>query len=633
MSASVTVTLVVLLVQPESIVWLTLAQLVMLVGAAFTLVVRHRRLEQEREAMQQLTRHLREAQQQADTVSHSKSRFLANISHELRTPLNGMVGMLSMLQASRLDPQQRSQVQTAYRCADHLQVVLNDLMDLSAMEDGKMALQPEPVDLHALLHDLGELMRPQAERKGLTFMVDIDDRLSRQVLGDPTRIKQIVLNLLSNAIKFSDRGRVSLLVQPVAPTPGEMTQPSDLSQSHLHVRVIDQGMGMDSTTLSQLFRRFELGDASTSRRFGGSGLGLAISRNLAQMMGGDITVTSRPRTGSTFTLDLRLPLVQPHPQVDHPIELITREAGSPGLDIVVAEDHPVNRLVVKNLLERMGHGVRFAIDGENAVQETRRKVPDLVLMDLHMPHVDGYEAARQLRSGHDAASQVPIVALTADVLQDSREQVNEAGMEGFLTKPLQLDQVEQLLVRMFGTRGAAQQLPADAQAPTESPAATSQVSGASTALAPSRQAAPTGDIQQHLDMALINEACSAMNLAGYRLLLDQFLLDESRRLYRVCALLHAGEHGELALAAQGMHSRAELLGLTALANVFSQIGSLHVDADAAMHQELCDRLKSAIATTHLLAVSMGLTDAPFPTLPQDDQTTTGSGSSMMPKRS
>jgi signal transduction histidine kinase/DNA-binding response OmpR family regulator len=622
-----------LLAQHQRFLWLTLAQLAVLLAAAATLVVRHRRQEQARQASEELNHDLRKSRQQAEAANLSKSRFLSNMSHELRTPLNGMLGMLSILQASGLDSQQRGYVKVAYDSADHLQVLINDLIDLSAMEEGKIALNAEPVDLHALLISVGELIRPQAAQKGLTFVVDADDRLSRLVLGDPTRIKQIVLNLLSNAIKFSDRGRVSLLAQPVAPTPEESARAPDPSRLHLHIRVIDQGIGMDSATVSRLFRRFESGDTHTLRRFGGSGLGMEISRKLAQMMGGDITVSSRPHTGSTFTLDLRLPLVQPFLLMDTPSAPVrTREAGTPGLDIVVAEDHPVNRLYVKSLLERLGHGVRFAVDGEKAVEETRRQVPDLVLMDLHMPKVDGFEAARQLRNGHDAAAQVPIVALTADVLQESRVQASEAGMQAYLTKPLQPDQIAQLLVQMFGVRGAAERAPAGGKpvAANTPSASDARLASAST---PISLATPGSAIDTHLDMVLINEACAAMNVAGYRLLLNQLMQDESRKLYSLCALLQGGVHPELAPTARTMQTQANRLGLIALAKACAQIEAFSTDLDASTQKNLCDRLKSAITTTHALAASMGLTSAPFPSLPQAAQTTTGSGSSMMPKRS
>ncbi len=631
-TASVAVTMAVPLLRHEHMEWLTLAQLVVLLVAAFLLVLRHHRLERVREAAEQQMQELQEARERAESANHSKSRFLASMSHELRAPLNGMLGMLSMLQASKLDPQQCSYMKIAYHSADHLQVLLNDLIDFSAMEDGKMKLHPEPIQLQEMLQAVGDLMRPQAEQKGLTFMVDVDDALSQRLLGDPTRIKQIVLNLLSNAIKFSDRGRVSLLAQPVAPTQEEMTQVQDPSRLHLHIRVIDQGMGMDRTTLSRLFRRLDLADAGTSHHFGSSGLGLEISRNLAQMMGGDISVVSRRQTGSTFTLDLRLPLENPLTPKAAPSHPMAREAGTPGLDIVVAEDHPINRLDVKNMLERMGHGVRFAEDGEKAVLETRRKVPDLVLMDLHMPNVDGFEAARLLRSGHDAASLVPIVALTADSLDSAREQASDAGMEGFLCKPLQLEEIEQLLVRMFGVRGASEQRPADADPATEPlQAATSHALDASPA--PTDPPEPIDNIQRHLDMAMIKEICAATNVTGYKVLLDQLMLDESRRLFLLSTLLDAGDAGELVLAAKGMRAHVARLGLTELSRICTQIESTDINTAAAVRLDLNDQLKLAIKTTHALALSMGLVSAPCPALPLAYQTTTGSGSSMMPKRS
>ncbi len=592
-----------MLSQNDRIVWLTLAQLVMLLAAAATLALRQRRQQQEQERLENLTRELREANLEAQEANRGKSQFLANMSHELRTPFNGMLGMLSLLDDTQLNTQQTDYVRTAQASAGHLLTLLNDILDVSALEAGKMRIAPAPMHLPALLMDVEALMRPVAQEKNLAFTMVVPAELPQWLQADGTRIKQIVLNLLSNAIKFSSEGTITLSVEA---SPAGALVP-------LRVRVRDQGIGMDTQTQTRLFQRFSQGDSSTSRRFGGTGLGLEISRSLARLMGGDISVDSEPGLGSVFTLALVLPCC-PAPAVAEVAQMAARRpSGTQGLDILVAEDHPVNRKYMEGLLKRLGHRARFAEDGAQAVVEARRIVPDLLLMDLHMPVMDGLQATRTLREGSDAAASVPIVALTADAFQESRDRTLAAGMNGFLSKPVRTDQIETLLIQLFGERGAT--LP-----PGESPPA-APMAHAAPAAKPAAAKVPrrrfrAGDVGHHLDMNLVGEVCIAVSLAGYTSLLESFFGDETQGVGALEVALQAADTGTLQSLAHSVKGAAASLGLQALAQAALRIEKSGQDFSAAQCLESRTELRELLQTAHAMCHRMGLiSTAPPPAEP------------------
>ena len=430
--------------QSTQIRWLIGAQVLLLLLAATGLLLRQRRQEQEQAALQALNAELAAARDLAEEANRSKSLFLANMSHELRTPFNGMLGMLDMLGDSQLDPLQREHMQTAKDSAQHLLRLLNDILDMSALESGRILIQPEPVNMRRLLGDVQQLMGSQAQHKGLEFVFKAPLQWPDWVETDPTRVRQILYNLLNNAIKFTDSGRVTLSVN-CAPGPS--------GALHWTFAVSDTGIGMDPATLAQLFQRFHQLDAGANRRFGGSGLGLEISRTLARLIGGDITVASQPGQGSTFTLTLKTPAC-PAPKADQPPAnplpppaAGLTEPAPPQLEILVAEDHPVNRSFIGTLLERLGHGASFAVNGREALEQIEQRDFDLILMDIHMPEMDGLEATRALRSRSDDKRHIPVIALSADVMNKARERALAAGIDEFLSKPVQKQQLQQTLLR------------------------------------------------------------------------------------------------------------------------------------------------------------------------------------------
>jgi CheY-like chemotaxis protein len=389
--------------------------------------------------LEELTAELRTAREAAEVASAAKSSFLANMSHEIRTPFQGLKGMLGLLSATPLDERQSGYLRTATASADHLLTLLNDILDMSRLESGRMALSPHPQVLPDLLAEVEALMRPQAQFKGLSLDVRLDPAAPFRVMLDATRVRQVLFNLLSNALKFTERGGVSLEVAVPAAQAGALSTGDARSAGvvmQVEFRITDSGPGMDADTLARLFQRFSQGDESLSRRFGGTGLGLEISRSLARLMDGDVTVSSQVGQGSTFTFSL--PLTVLPETVEEPLHKPSapRRQGR-SLRVLVAEDNEVNRMVMEAILGGMGHAVEFAENGEQAATLATEQDWDIVLMDLHMPVMDGLQATQAIRSHVDARrANVPIVALTADVFAETRERCLAAGIQGFLTKPV-----------------------------------------------------------------------------------------------------------------------------------------------------------------------------------------------------
>jgi signal transduction histidine kinase/ActR/RegA family two-component response regulator len=423
----------------RSAIALTLLLSLVSLGFAAIALGQLRRLDTRRRALEALAGELRAARGAAESASRAKSAFLANMSHELRTPFQGLLGMLELLDQGALDSAQRRQLVVARDAASHLLAVLDDVLDISRLEAGTLTLQSEPVAPRDLLADVRALMAPAADRKHLSFETRCDASVPARMRLDGLRVRQVLFNLLSNAIKFTERGGVLI---EAAVRDGELV-----------IAVADTGIGMDEATRALLFQRFSQGDDSTSRRYGGTGLGLEISRSLARMMGGDITVQSAPGAGSRF--ELRLPVadaVAAEPvRAAEPGVPARALAATQRLRLRVAEDNEVNREVLAAMIDGLGQEAHFAQDGREALDAAASQDFDLVLMDLHMPGMDGIEAARAIRALEGGRSRVPIAALTADAFDDTRERCMAAGMDAFLPKPVSVEALARLIAAQAAT--------------------------------------------------------------------------------------------------------------------------------------------------------------------------------------
>ncbi len=436
-----------LLEQNLQILWLTGGQLLLMVLVAWGLVWRSRVQQREESALKLLNEELALARQAADRANVGKSLFLANMSHELRTPFNGVMGLLSLLSKTPLSAEQADLVHVANDSAHHLSQLLNDILDLSALESGNISVSKEALHLQSFLRGIEATFQPLAAQKNLRFELNTQIDEDLWVQGDSTRKRQILFNLIHNAIKFTQQGSVVLHARTV----------DQEQQRWLELRVEDTGIGMDEEALGQLFQRFFQVDSGLSRHFSGVGLGLQISLSLARRLGGDITVQSQSLVGSVFTV--RLPLVV---WTAPPVPLASSMPPGPGasaersLRILVAEDHPVNRKYLSILLQRLGHQATFCENGELALSALIRGDYQLVLMDIHMPVMDGLTATRAIRALPKPQSQVPIIALTADVLQEARDQAKAAGVNAFIAKPVKQEDLEPVMADVIARALAAE---------------------------------------------------------------------------------------------------------------------------------------------------------------------------------
>ncbi|MET0273007.1 MAG: ATP-binding protein [Phenylobacterium sp.] len=384
---------------------------------------------------------LADAERRANEANDAKSIFLSMVSHELRTPMNGVLGMARALQRTPLDERQAEYAETIVRSGDSLLTILNDLLDHSKIEAGRMDLEIEPFDLRRIGEQSVELWAETADAKGLALACRSDPQLPPYVLGDETRVRQIIVNLLSNAMKFTETGSVILELR---------THGFPQSASGVEIIVCDTGPGMTSEQVARLFRPYSQAEVSTARRYGGTGLGLSICRELSSIMGGEIGVESEPGRGSTFRVRLPLPAAAA-PARAAP----TGTLDLPPLRVLVTDDNPINLAVARALLEAAGAAVETAIHGAEALERLRVEAFDVVLMDVRMPVMDGIEAVGRIRAGEAGPRDIPVIALTADGGPGESGRLVGLGFDALQGKPIQPAELFAAIEKVLADQQAA----------------------------------------------------------------------------------------------------------------------------------------------------------------------------------
>jgi len=403
--------------------------------------------------IQENQRKLRHAKREAQAASAAKSEFLASMSHEIRTPLNGILGMAQALASRHLDTDEREMVGAILDCSKSLMTLLNDILDLSKIEAGKLDIAPIADDFRHKLKRTERFYHPKAEEKGLFLRVIVDKSVPSVLEFDPVRFRQCVDNLVSNALKFTSEGGV-IVAATCEPTGKD-------DRVRLKIHVSDTGIGMSDEQVDQLFENFQQADRSTTRIYGGTGLGLAITRKLARMMGGDVSVVSKPGKGSIFTLSFEagLPENAAAPKLvesfkPHEVKIRDeRVVDFRGKTALVVDDNRINRRVARLFIEPVGLHVVEASGGEEALEILQKTKVDIVLLDIHMPKMDGPETLRRLRAMGGVCETVPVIALTADAMAGDRERYLKIGMSDYVSKPIDERQLIAVMSRCMSAAG------------------------------------------------------------------------------------------------------------------------------------------------------------------------------------
>jgi signal transduction histidine kinase/ActR/RegA family two-component response regulator len=411
------------------------------------------KLGEREDDLKRAMRDLESARDAANAANVLKTQFLANMSHEIRTPLNGVLAMAEVMSMGELGDVQRERLGIIRQSGSLLLAVLNDVLDLSKIEAGKLSLVKEDFDLTATLGASAETFRILAEGKGLEFRFGVSEEAAGWWRGDADRLRQIVGNLLSNAVKFTSKG----LVEAQVDVNGET--------GALRLVVRDSGVGIAPEKLPALFEKFTQADNSATRRFGGTGLGLAICRELTQMMGGSIDVESREGRGSTFTVEL--PLTRGESVTTHQADT-SHDSGDRNLRLLAAEDNPTNQQVLAAVMESLGIDIDIVSDGRQAIESWKVGGYDLILMDIQMPVMDGIDAAREIRAieQDEQRKRIPIVALTANALTHQVDEYMAAGMDGHVAKPIEIAKLYEAISAALtaAATGASGRTPAQAGA-------------------------------------------------------------------------------------------------------------------------------------------------------------------------
>ncbi|WP_152597955.1 sensor histidine kinase [Novilysobacter arseniciresistens] len=564
------------------------------------------------DANRRLQDELRESEARAQAANHAKSAFLASMSHEIRTPMIGVTGMIEVLAHTRLEPDQRRALNVIQQSSQSLLQIIGDILDFSKIEADRLELAPEPLRLDALVRATTANYAGAASSKGLGLDCTIDPRVAPAYLGDPLRLRQVLSNFLSNAIKFTAQGEVRVALEWL----GEAGPATDgTPRDRLALHVTDTGIGIAPEAQARLFQPFSQGEDDTTRRFGGTGLGLVICERLARLMGGEVTMDSAPGRGTTMRVDVVLPRAAlddvaaepadddaPVPFSARAVPDVARAERERSL-VLLVDDHPTNRLVIARQLALAGYASESAEDGAEALQRWRGGRYALLLSDVHMPRLDGYQLARAIRKeeARDVRVRTPIVALTASALKGEAERCLGAGMDDYLAKPVSVPVLQACLQRWLPhTAGAAADADPASDADETPVAGDPAGSGAVEADIPAdaRDAAPILD--GHTLQAL-----TGGDPAETRALLADFLDSTRRDLAELDRVLVHGDTVGLARQAHKIKGAARLVGATALADAAAALEAAARSDTLDDPAPLANALRDAVARLHDHAASQG----------------------------